>query len=162
ARDVALTAAERDTCHDRITRAGRTLLELVESTLAVGKLEAGREEIRLLEVDLTALWEKLGAEYACLPTERPVTVEWLPSADDVVALADPHKLAIVIRNLVGNALKFTDHGRVRAEARVEGDTVAVRVSDTGIGIAPADQQAIFEMFRQADGSDSRRHEGTGL
>ena len=75
---------------------------------------------------------------------------------------DPRKLAIVVRNLVGNALKFTARGRVRCDAWVAGENLVIRVSDTGIGIHEEDHQAIFEMFRQADSSDSRRFGGTGL
>jgi signal transduction histidine kinase len=82
---------------------------------------------------------------------------------DVFVIADHRKLAMVVRNLVGNALKFTDEGFVRAEMRLDGDEVVLlRVSDSGMGIAPEDQDRVFGMFCQADGSDSRRHGGTGL
>ena len=68
----------------------------------------------------------------------------------------------MVRNLVHNALKFTESGWVRAEMAVERATLVLRVRDTGIGIGPRDQQVVFEMFRQADGSDTRRYGGTGL
>jgi signal transduction histidine kinase len=69
---------------------------------------------------------------------------------------------MVVRNLVSNALKFTEQGFVRAEAVVDGTDLLLRVSDTGIGIDPQDHDRVFDMFCQADGSDSRRHGGTGL
>ncbi|HLY39346.1 MAG TPA: ATP-binding protein, partial [Candidatus Binatia bacterium] len=81
---------------------------------------------------------------------------------DVVLHTDPRKLGIVVRNLVGNALKFTERGFVRAEATLARESILLRVADTGIGIRPEDHERIFEMFRQADGSDSRRYGGTGL
>jgi signal transduction histidine kinase len=65
-------------------------------------------------------------------------------------------------NLAGNALKFTPAGSVRVECRRADDRCRFRVIDTGIGIHPEDQAAVFEMFRQADSSDSRRYGGTGL
>jgi PAS domain S-box-containing protein len=162
ARDPAIDDRDRAVCHERIEVAGRTLLELVEGTLEVGKLEAGREDLELEVVDLTALWDKLGHEHAVLPRDRPVVIEWSPSVPDVVVLADQRKLAMVVRNLVGNALKFTDEGVVRAEMAVDGEQVVLRIADSGIGIAPEDQERVFGMFCQADGSDSRRHGGTGL
>jgi signal transduction histidine kinase len=75
---------------------------------------------------------------------------------------DPRKVTVMVRNLVGNACKFTEHGSVRADATIENDQLVLRCSDTGIGIRREDQRIIFEMFRQADGSDSRRFGGTGL
>ena len=163
ARDPATAAPERAVCHERIEVAGRTLLELVEGTLEVGKLEAGRDTVELETVDLTALWDKLGHEHAVLPRDRPVVIEWSAAIPDVFVSADHRKLAMVVRNLVGNALKFTDEGFVRAEMRLDGDEVVLlRVSDSGMGIAPEDQERVFGMFCQADGSDSRRYGGTGL
>jgi signal transduction histidine kinase len=67
-----------------------------------------------------------------------------------------------MRNLVGNALKFTERGWVHARARATDDAIMLEVADTGIGIDPDDHQVIFDMFRQADGSDSRRYGGVGL
>jgi signal transduction histidine kinase len=69
---------------------------------------------------------------------------------------------VIVRNLVGNALKFTERGRVQAWIAVKGKHLVIGVSDTGIGIPPESQAHIFEMFRQADGSDSRRFGGSGL
>jgi signal transduction histidine kinase len=78
--------------------------------------------------------------------------------------SDHAKLKMVVRNLVHNALKFTETGSVRVHAIVAdgGATLQITVADTGIGITPEDQAIIFEMFRQVDGSDRRRHDGVGL
>jgi signal transduction histidine kinase len=65
-------------------------------------------------------------------------------------------------NLVGNAIKFSESGEIRVEARADDGSFWVSVSDTGPGIAPADQQKIFEEFQQVDGSSSRAKGGTGL
>jgi hypothetical protein len=69
---------------------------------------------------------------------------------------------VVVRNLVSDALKFTEEGEVAVRVTVEDDAVALSISDTGIGIDPDDRGVIFEMFRQADSSDSRRFGGVGL
>src|SRR5262249_60161995 len=81
---------------------------------------------------------------------------------DIRVRTDPRKLTIIVRNLVGNALKFTEQGFVRADATIERGALFIQVRDTGIGIRPEDQDAIFEKFRQADGSETRRCVGSGL
>jgi len=81
----------------------------------------------------------------------------------VIVTADRGRLRQVLLNLLSNAIKFTtDGGRITLSAQVAGDRVRVAVSDSGIGIAPDDQQKLFREFVQLDGSASRRYEGTGL
>jgi len=77
-------------------------------------------------------------------------------------MSDPRKLAAIVRNLVANALKFTERGWVRADLQLGDESVLLRVSDTGVGIRADDQKLVFEMFRQVDGSETRRHGGSGL
>jgi signal transduction histidine kinase len=162
ARDVAFAAPERAVCLDRIEGAGRELLTLIESTLEVGRLEASRSPVRIESVRLAAFWTELGLTCTTIPRNPAVRLEWNDDLPDVAIATDPHKLRVIVRNLVGNALKFTTHGHVRAELRVETGRLVLSVADTGIGIRPEDHRTIFEMFRQADGSDARRFGGTGL
>jgi len=147
---------------DRVDASARELLDLVESTLAVGKLEAGRDDIHLETVRLPDFWRKLRDGFTAIAQSPAVTLDWCGDVPDVELTTDPRKLAIVTRNLIGNALKFTERGWVRATARAEHDAVVIEVADTGIGIRAEDQEAVFEMFRQADGSEARRFGGTGL
>ncbi|HEV7735438.1 MAG TPA: HAMP domain-containing sensor histidine kinase [Candidatus Binatia bacterium] len=161
ARDHALDLAERERCLERVETAGRELMELIEDTLEIGRIESGRDEVRLEPVTLSALWTELGTACGRMPRRHGVLLAWLDAAE-VSVVTDPRKVTVVVRNLVGNALKFTERGSVEASARVEGDELVLRVADTGIGIRPEDQAVIFEMFRQADGSDSRRYGGVGL
>lgn len=162
ARDPAFTEADRQDLYDRIGKASRELLDLVEGTLAAGKVEAGRDEARFELVDLRALWAEIGEACAAIPRAAGVALEWDPDAPRTTLRTDPGKLRVILRNLVGNAVKFTERGSVRAEIDLAEGILSTRVSDTGIGIEPADQTTIFEMFRQADGSDTRRFGGTGL
>jgi signal transduction histidine kinase len=162
ARDTEMPAAERDGCLMRLESAGRELLRLIESTLEVGKLEAGRDDVRFDAIALRAFWDELARGCATLPHAPEVVLQWSPDVPDVAVASDPRKLTLIVRNLVGNALKFTERGWVRVDARLVADALLVRVADSGIGIRPEDRETIFELFRQADGSDSRRYGGTGL
>jgi signal transduction histidine kinase len=161
ARDPA-AGGVRDSYLERIVGAGRELLELIESTLEIGRIEAGRAEVQLAPVGLGAFWDKLAKSCTTLPRRAEVSLRWEPEVPDGSLVTDPRKVEIIVRNLVGNALKFTEHGHVRVRLARDGSAAILTVSDTGIGIRPEDQEAIFQMFRQADGSDSRRFGGTGL
>jgi signal transduction histidine kinase len=161
-RDDAVPVVDRVRCMERIEAAGRDLLGLIESTLEIGKIESNRDEVRLEPVVLKSFWADMREACARMPRKTGVRLEWNDAVPAVSLLTDPRKLTVVLRNLVGNALKFTESGYVRVEARHDAEGLVLRVADTGIGIRPEDQQTIFEMFRQADGSDSRRYGGTGL
>jgi len=162
ARDGVGGLEGRDETLARIEAAGRDLLGLIEGTLDIGRMDAGRDAAQFERVELPAFWREVGSECARLLRRPAVAFEWVEPVPALAFTTDPRKLRIVLRNLVGNALKFTEAGRVRAEAFVEGEVLRLRVSDTGVGIRAEDHEIIFEMFRQADGSDSRRFGGTGL
>jgi CheY-like chemotaxis protein/anti-sigma regulatory factor (Ser/Thr protein kinase) len=93
-----------------------------------------------------------------------VTLVFEEAADLPVITTDEAKVSQIVRNFISNALKFTEQGEVRVSARLtpDGASVAISVADTGIGIAPADQEAIFEEFLQLDHQAQRRVKGTGL
>ena len=162
ARDEALGTTERRACLERVEMAGRELLTLIEDTLEMRRIEMGHDEVRLQRVELSSWWEELGETCARLPRQDGVTFEWQPDVPALVLLTDPRKLSVVVRNLVGNACKFTERGRVAVRAEVAGDALVLRVTDTGIGIAAEEHDVIFDLFRQADSSDSRRFGGVGL
>lgn len=146
----------------RIRASGADLLDLLESTLELGRIEAGRDEIKLESLALAPYWSTLGTTCRRLPRQDGVILEWCEPAPAVSIVTDARKLSVVVRNLVHNALKFTERGWVRAQLRVEEDAVIVEVADTGIGIAPEDQETIFEAFRQSADGVGRRAGGTGL
>jgi signal transduction histidine kinase len=160
--DPEVDATLRETCTERLATAGRDLLELIESTLDIGRMEAGHDEVRLEVVALASFWSSLGQTCADIPRARGVTPEWSADVPDVQLMTDPRKLAAVVRNLVANALKFTERGWVRADMELGTESIGLRVADSGVGIRADDQKVIFDMFRQVDGSDSRRHGGSGL
>lgn len=162
ARDPDFAGEQRDDLLARTESAARELLDLVETTLDLSRMEAGRDELRLRVVALPELWLALRDRLAHLPRPAAVEVRWQSDPPPVSLITDPRKLELILRNLVGNALKFTERGHVAVTVAVDEDTLVLHVIDTGIGIAPADQRTIFEMFRQVDGSDTRRFGGVGL
>ncbi|MEW6268939.1 MAG: HAMP domain-containing sensor histidine kinase [Thermodesulfobacteriota bacterium] len=162
ARDPEFDAAERDDMLERIQRAGVRLLELVEGTLEVGDLEAGRVGIEQRSVAIATLWSELEQGCSDLLPRGEVALYWDDDLPPGEIRTDPCKLLVIVRNLLGNALKFTDRGHVVLRLAGDADRVALVVEDTGIGIRHEDQELVFEMFRQADSSETRRFEGCGL
>jgi signal transduction histidine kinase len=157
-----MASDERGELIGRIEGSGRQLLSMIEDTLEVGRVAAGRAELQLERLRLPDLWSEIRRGSAGLSHHDDVRIEWSADPPDVALETDRRKLLVVVRNLLGNAVKFTHRGFIRAEVRVDDDAVAFQVSDTGIGIPASDRDRIFEMFRQLDSSDSRRYGGTGL
>lgn len=162
ARDPDIDGDERRHCLQRVEVAGRELLRLIDDTLAVGRLEAGRESIDREPIDLAGAWSSIGRQCAAMCDSTDVTLRWNAVALETPVETDARKLGMIVRNLVHNAVKFTEQGSIDVDLRVQATTLVLTVSDPGIGIAPKNHEAIFEMFRQADGSDTRRYGGTGL
>jgi signal transduction histidine kinase len=97
-----------------------------------------------------------------LAIEKNLELSVIISDDMPKGKGDEQRISQVILNLLGNAIKFTDQGAIKIETKVEKQDFIVSVSDTGPGLSEEDQQKIFEEFRQADGSSTRKKGGTGL
>ena len=162
ARDPRVPPSERTHCLIGIDAAARDLLHMIEGTLEIGKIESGRDQLELEPLVLSAFWKRLGDGFARVRRHPGVQFHWAESVPDALLVTDARKLELIIRNLVVNALKFTEAGSVHAGCWLEDGTFVVEVTDTGIGIQPDDHETIFEMFRQADGSNTRRFGGSGL
>jgi signal transduction histidine kinase len=147
----------------RLDTRGRELLDLVEATLQVNRLEAGRDQVKTAPIPLAELVQALEVSTAGLPRQPGVAFHWrLPDDPTGMIRTDRAKLALIVRNLVGNALKFTSSGSVEVRLELRGELLVIEVKDTGIGIASDQVPIIFDMFRQVDGSETRRHDGVGL
>jgi PAS domain S-box-containing protein len=148
---------------ERVVVNGYGLLDLINTTLDVNRLEAGRVTLHPSDFTLDELLDELRNEFG-LRVREGVTLRW-PDHLEVPPLRTDHgKLKAVLRNLVDNALKFTPGGSVTVTARtaLDGERLWVSVQDTGVGIPPSAIPAIFEMFQQVDGSQSVSRAGVGL
>jgi signal transduction histidine kinase len=144
-------------------KASKHLLDVVSSILDFSKLEAGRMELDLADVDLSQLLEDVVSPLKHLAQTQGVELLLAPVPAGGLLRGDRVKIAQIVVNLVGNAIKFSDgRGRVRVEAEDEAAFYVIRVSDQGIGIAPQDRQRIFESFSQVDSGNTRKFGGTGL
>jgi signal transduction histidine kinase len=126
------------------------------------RLEAGTAELSLGGVDLGPVLGELRRLAGPLLQQKPVTLSIEVDAELPIVESDGEKLRTILRNLLSNAVKFTDQGTIVVQARHHGEMLVVTVSDTGIGIPSDKLEAIFEPFRQGDGSSTRRHGGLGL
>ena len=146
-----------------IAQAGRQLLELINNILDLSRFEAGAMELSLAPCDAGGLVDEVLRILRGLARRKDIELKADVDPRPLELTADPIKLKQVLYNLLANSIKFTDPGgRVEVQARQDRQFVRIRVSDTGIGIAPEDLVTVFEEFRQVDPSLRREHEGSGL
>ncbi|MGB1238225.1 MAG: response regulator [Pseudomonadales bacterium] len=158
-----------------IHRSGTDLLHLIEDILDLSKIEAGKTDIQYERVALDNVLEKLAARYKTQAEQQAIDFSWHNNLHLDALAVDEKRLVQILANLLSNAFKFTPGGEVRlsvdhaargyalkGDKALAFDAICYRVSDTGIGIAEADQARIFQAFQQVDGTTNRRYEGTGL
>jgi|GEM_PF-917570 len=150
-----------------VASSGRHLLHVVNDILDVSKLEAGRMTLHLEDVDMVTLVQELDGNMRPLAEQKGLHlsthVNLVDGADTLQVQCDQVKLLQVMVNLVSNALKFSPQGgEVAVRVHDDGAKVRIDVVDEGIGIAPEDQDVIFESFRQVEGGHTRSYGGTGL
>jgi len=151
-----------------INKEANSLLEIVNKILDFSKIEAGKLEIERVPFDLKNLLEDVIEGFSYQTIQKGLELISFISPDiSTRIVGDPGRLRQVLRNLIGNAIKFTHEGKVVVKVELEqelADKIKLRflVKDTGIGIPKEKQVIIFESFTQADGSTTRKYGGTGL
>ena len=159
-----------------IRKSGNDLLNLINEILDLSKIESGKMTLNFEQVSIRQIADNMDKQFRHLADEKQLkfSVEVDPSTPESI-VTDPLRFEQVIRNLLSNALKFTEKGEVSLKFSLAPQHIKYRrqdlkgkrvlqvwVSDTGIGIPKEKQQIIFEAFQQADGSTSRKFGGTGL
>lgn len=164
-KDGNLTDKQIESAHV-IRRGGEDLLRLINDILDLSKVEAGKLRVEVAEFSLKEFFREIHVQFEPIMQEKALEFSIDIASDvPVVVTADKQRLAQIIKNLLFNAVKFTNEGKisidvVRSASIKHG--IDIRVTDTGIGIAADKQRAIFEAFHQGDGSTSRKYGGTGL
>ncbi len=142
---------------------GKRLLTLINDVLDLAKVESGKMRVRAGVVAVGPLCEELGSLFRQQAEKKEIelVVQVPPDTPDV--RQDGNKLRQIVTNLLSNAVKFTpEGGRVTLRAGVEGDSLVVQVTDTGVGIAPEHQEMVFQKFRQTSSTLTREQGGSGL
>lgn len=147
-----------------IYSSGNDLLDLINDILDLSKVEAGKLEIIIKDVFLSNVMEGFKQTFQPLASQKKISFEVISEVDLPLSIStDKQRLNQILKNLISNALKFTEKGlvQVRLYRHSEG-CIGFEVNDTGIGITEEQHEIIFEAFRQADGTTNRKYGGTGL
>jgi signal transduction histidine kinase len=147
---------------DRVEQSGRHLLGLINAVLDLSKIEAGQLTLTYSDYSLAEVVQIAVSSVESLAAAKNLDLHVDLAPDLPIGRGDERRISQVVLNLVGNAIKFTDSGSVRISATRSDDHFVVSVADTGPGIAPDEQERVFEEFHQVDASSTRAKGGTGL
>lgn len=148
-----------------IQSSGNSLLGLIDEILDLSKIEAGKMELEFIEFPTREITENLTNLFAQVAKEKNIRFEIISKEAPTIIKTDKMRLEQILKNLISNAIKFTDEGSVSLEIKINDDDhniICFIIKDTGIGIPLDKQPLIFEAFQQADGSTKRKYGGTGL
>lgn len=148
-----------------IQSSGNSLLGLIDEILDLSKIEAGKMDLEFLDVSTKEIVDNLHNLFFLVAKEKGINFEIISKDAPIVIKTDKMRLEQILKNLISNAIKFTEKGTVSLEIKVDSDNdkvICFIVKDTGIGIPLEKQPLIFEAFQQADGSTKRKYGGTGL
>lgn len=145
-----------------IERNGKNLLLLINDILDISRIEAGREEVEITKFNMrVVINEAMSLFYPIAEQKQIELINYAEKLDHIIE-SDADKCRHILQNLVGNAMKFTEFGRVSLSVEQREEALKIIIKDTGIGIAGEHLTHIFDEFRQADGGTSRRFGGSGL
>ncbi|HWZ45382.1 MAG TPA: PAS domain S-box protein [Candidatus Saccharimonadales bacterium] len=144
----------------------RHLLSLINDLLDLAKIESGKVQVSLESVMCAGVLQEVSTTLRPAAEMKGLDFQLIMPMHDMTAMTDRRALSQILINLANNAIKFTDKGSVRLESRQHNDNGATitefSVTDTGVGIAPGDQEKLFQAFSRLHGTIERRSEGTGL
>lgn len=160
--EFGLTTEEESRVLRQVRRSAGELFEYIAAVLDLNRIETGRMGVEVTEVRMPELLTEIQTDTQGLQEQSSLAFTWRADAALPVLCTDRGKLKVVIKNLLGNAVKFTPAGSITVAAHRRCGGVEISVTDTGVGIPPEGRAAIFEPFHQLDNSTTRKYEGTGL
>lgn len=155
-------AVEQADVLGRVRTSAHQLLSLINNLLDIGRLDVGRTPLDVTEVDVATLLHELRSEVSETAVKPGIETIWEAPTEAPTIATDAIKLRVVLKNVLANALKFTDRGRISVSATQCGEGVVFEICDTGPGIPPQAVAVIFEPFRQLEPASTRAHGGVGL
>ena len=161
-RKIAQTIQQIEDNLKVVVSEGERLTKLIDDVLDLAKIEAGKLEWHMETVDVGEVIDRATAATSSLLEPKGLHLEKRIGADLPSVTGDPDRLIQVVINLISNAVKFTDAGTITCRAERRGGEIVVGVSDTGVGISPADQPKVFERFKQVGDTLTDKPKGTGL
>ena len=151
-----------------VKRSGEHLLVIINDILDFSKIEAGKLSVEYINFNLWDMLDDISTVYTPQAQAKGIALDFAIANDIPIAICgDPNRLRQIMANLLGNAIKFTDHGNILAKVQIAAEdpqsvTLRFEVHDTGIGVSHEARTRIFEAFSQADSSTTRQYGGTGL
>jgi hypothetical protein len=162
--DDDLSMEQRKEYMTIVRKSTSQLLNIVNDIIDISRIEAGQIIVQLSDFNLSELFDEISGNYSSLLSGGDITFisECNIGESDINIKCDPTKLKQVLTNLISNAIKFTSKGIITVTCELVDEMIQFCVKDTGTGIEPEFHQTVFERFRQANNSSSRKFEGTGL
>ena len=145
-----------------VQNSARHLLDLINDVLDISKIEAGQLEVTKEPFDIREAIEKVVQTVSTMASKKNIILSHEIDSEVEIIESDRRRVEQILLNLVNNAVKFTDRGKIKIECGANGNWLKIQVIDTGIGIKQEDKSKLFETFRQIDTGLSRQREGTGL
>ena len=155
--------SEQEYALEKISSHATDLAHMINSILQVATIEADTVKVEWRELNLSDILDELRSDYR-VRANKALEILWDYSARLPLLRTDDEKLKAILQNLINNALKFTEKGTIRVSARhiLQAQAIEFTVADTGLGIARDKLPLVFDMFKQADSSATRKHDGVGL
>ncbi len=153
---------EQSRFFDHVKESGNRLLHTVQEILDTSQVEAGTYTVHPEAADLSSIIKSVVESVNILAEEADLILEYKSKAENTIIIIDIYSITRVLRNLINNAIKFTEKGYIKVGLFETDENLILTIKDTGIGVSEEDKNRIFEVFTQGSEGFSKKYEGVGL